>query len=109
MNNLAIAELLASVSNELARLDDEESFVVLTDDAYVTLLTNRITLAGLGMLASRFYAPAQALGVAAISGAINDLDALVGDLDHGGEFFEELLERINAAQSMAAALLALHD
>lgn len=108
MNNQALGELLTAVSNELARLDDEESFVVLTDDAYVTLLTNRITLAGLGMLASRFYAPAQALGAAAISGAINDLDALVGDLDHDSEFFEELLERINTAQNMAAALLALN-
>ena len=109
MKNQALGELLTVVASELERLDKEESFVVLTDDAYVTLLTNRIMLAGLGMLASRFYAPAQVLGAAAITGAINDLDALVGDLDHGGEFFEELLERINAAQGMGEALLALND
>ena len=106
MNNQAIAELLSAVATELGRLDDEESFVVLTDGAYIELLQKRITLGGIGMLASRF---AQAACVSAISGAINDLDALVGDLDHEGENFEELMERINAAQGMGEALLALHD
>ena len=107
MNNLAIGELLTAVSNELARLDDEESFVVLTDGAYIELLQKRIVLAGLGlMVSSRF---AQAACVSAITGAITDLDALVGDLDHDSEFFEALMARINTAQNMAAALLALHD
>lgn len=109
MNNLALSELLASVATELERLDFEENAIALTDAEYIELLHNRITLAGLGMVASRFAAPAQALCVSSITGAINDLDALVGDLDHDGEFFEGLMARINAAQGMGEALLALND
>lgn len=107
MKNLALSELLSAVATRLEILDFEENAVALTESAYVELLEKRIALAGLGVMACRFYAPAQWLGVRTITDAIADLEAAANELDADAEEFDFLLGRIADAQAMGSALLAL--
>lgn len=107
MKNLAVAELLSAVAAQLEILDFEENAVALNESDYIQLLEKRIALAGLGVMASRFYAPAQWLGVRAITDAIADLSAAANELDADSEEFDFLLGRIADAQAMGSALIEL--
>lgn len=107
MKNLALSELLSAVAAQLEILDLEENSVALTEGDYIELLEKRIALAGLGTMASRFYAPAQWLGVRTITDAIADLEAAGNELDADSEEFDFLLGRIADAQAMGSALIEL--
>lgn len=107
MKNLALSELLSAVATRLEILDFEENAVALNESDYIELLEKRITLAGLGVMACRFYAPAQWLGVRTIADAIEDLEAAANELDADSEEFDFLLGRIADAQALGGALIEL--